>query len=145
VDLFGDIFIAGGSMNILGGTDRSYWPGSGTHTVEISNGELNFQNIGIFLRNNDMNYNISGGKIRTGGDFYSLEGVSVFDPSGGTVELYGTGPGNVNLGTGSYFHNLVIDKPTVTVYPENSFQVKNALDVKRGTFNTYGNLITVGP
>lgn len=145
VDLFGDIYISNGAMNILGGTDRTYWPGSGTHIIQISGGEMNFQDIGVYLQNNNMAYDITGGKIRTGGDFISMPGVSVFDPSGGSVEMYGTGAGNVSLGAGSYFHDLTIDKPSVTAYATSALRVKGALNLRQGTLRTNGYAVTVGP
>jgi hypothetical protein len=145
MDLAADIYIYGGQMVLTGGTDVSYWPVSGTHVFEMSGGVMDYQTLGISMQNNDMTYNITGGKIRTVGNFTGASGVTVFDPVGTEVELYGSGNSSVNLGTGSWFHNLTINKTGAQVNATRAFPVKGELDVQSGTFNTSNYLITVGP
>ncbi len=36
----------------------------------MSGGILDYQTLGIYIPDNNMTYNITGGKIRTVGDFY---------------------------------------------------------------------------
>jgi len=145
MDINADLYIYGGSMKLSGGTDVSYWPISGTHIFEMSAGILDYQTLGIYLSNNNMAYNITGGKIRTVGSFTSISGVTVFDPTESEVELYGTSGASVNVGTGSWFHDLTINKTGATVGATRAFPVKGELDVRSGTFNTNNFLITVGP
>jgi len=145
MDINADIHIAGGELRLSGGTDVSYWPITGTHVFTMSGGILDFKNLGIYLASNNMTYNISGGVIRTVGDFYALATVSAFDPVFNEIELYGTGNSNVNVGTGSWFHDLTINKTGAQVNATRSFPVKGELDVRSGTFNTNNYLITVGP
>jgi hypothetical protein len=140
-----DMYIYGGQINISGGTGTAYWPGSGSHVFEMSAGILDNQTLPIYLLNNNMTYNITGGKIKTAGSFYSASGVTVFDPVNNEVELYGNSGVNVNVGTGSWFHDLTINKTGATVNATRAFPVKGDLDVNSGTFNTNNYLITVGP
>ncbi len=144
-DLYGDIYIHGGTMNLIGGNDVSYWPGSGSHMLEMSAGVLDFQDVGIQMLNNNMTYNISGGKIRSAWHIIADEACNVFDPTGGSMEMYGNGNANVNLGTGSYFHDLIVNKPGYVVTATRNFPVKGELDIRAGTFSTNGFLITVEP
>jgi hypothetical protein len=144
-DLFGDIYIYGGTMNLIGGSDDSYWPGGGSHVLELSAGVMDFQNVGIGMLNNNMTYNITGGKIRTTGNIIGDVACSVFDPSEGSVEMYGSGNKGVSLGTGSWFHDLIINKSASTVTAMKNFPVKGELDIKAGTFSTNGFVVTVGP
>jgi hypothetical protein len=144
LDLMANLYIYGGEFNLIGGSDVSYWPGAGTPVLEMTNGILDFRNVGILMLNNDMSYNISGGKIKTSGPFSGQSDVSAFDPSGGNVDLYGNSNSNVNLGTGSYFYDLIISKSAAEVKATRSFTIKNELNVKQGTFNTNGFLINVG-
>jgi hypothetical protein len=132
-------------MNLIGGSDVSYWPGGGTHVLEMSAGVLDFQDVGIQMLNNNMSYNITGGKIRSAWHIIGDAACSVFDPSGGSMEMYDAGNANVSLGTGSYFHDLIINKTGYTVAATRNFPVKGELDVKAGTFRTNGFVVTVGP
>jgi hypothetical protein len=145
MDIGADILIAGGQMNLSGGTDVSYWPISGTHVFTMSGGILDYQTLGVYLSDNNMTYNITGGKIRTVGNFTSAAGVNVFDPTANEVELYGSNVANVNAGAGSWFHDLTINKTGATVTATRAFPVKGDLHVQAGTFNTNNYLITVGP
>jgi hypothetical protein len=145
LDINADINIAGGEMRLTGGKDVSYWPVSGSHVFTMSGGIMDYKTLGINLQNNNMTYNITGGVIRTVGPFYSLSGVTVFDPVNNEVELYGTVNSNVNVGTGSWFHDLTINKTGATVNATRAFPIKGELDVKSGTFNTNNFLIMVGP
>jgi hypothetical protein len=140
-----DFYIHGGQVNVSGGSGISWWPSSGSHVFEMSAGILDYQTLPIYLPNNNMNYTITGGKIRTVGNFYSASSVTVFDPVNSEVELYGNSNSNVNVGTGSWFHNLTINKTGAQVNATRAFPVKGELDVQSGTFNTNNYLITVGP
>jgi len=145
LDINADIHIAGGELRLTGGTDVSYWPVSGSHVFTMSGGIMDYKTLGIYLQNNNMTYNITGGVIRTAGPFYSLPGVTAFDPVNNEVELYGTVNSNVNVGTGSWFHDLTINKTGAQVNATRAFPVKGELNAQSGTFNTNNYLITVGP
>jgi hypothetical protein len=97
------------------------------------------------MPNNNMTFNITGGKIRTVSNFFAAAGVTAFDPANNEVELYGAGISNVNVGTGSWFHDLTINKTGAQVNATRAFPVKGELDVQSGSFNTNNFLITVGP
>jgi hypothetical protein len=144
-DLYANLYIYGGIFNLIGGSDVSYWPGSGSHVLEMSAGILDFQDVGIRMVNNNMTYTITGGKIKTAWHITAEVGCSVFDPTGGSVEMYDNVYANVSLGTGSWFHDLIINKPGYNVYALRNFPVKHLLDVKAGTFSTNGYTVNVGP
>jgi hypothetical protein len=144
-DLYGDLYIYGGTMNLIGGSDVSYWPGSGSHVLEMSAGVLDFQDVGIQMLNNNITYNITGGKIKSAWHVIANAACSMFDPSGGSVEMYDVLSAQVSLGTGSYFHDLIINKPGFTVTAQRNFPVKGELDLKAGIFTTNGFSVTVGP
>ena len=107
IDLNGELHITGGTMNISG--LDSFWPHTHDALIEMSDGILDFTNCGIYLHGlNTLITDITGGTIRTVGDFTGNR--SDFNPSGGTIELYGTTDANLSMGAGSNFHNILINK-----------------------------------
>jgi hypothetical protein len=118
---------------------------SGSHVLEMSAGVLDFQNVGIRMLNNNMAYNITGGSIKTTGNIIGEAACTVFDPTGGNVEMYGNTLRTVRLGPGSFFYDLFINKTSSQVNAAGSFPVKHELKLEEGAFSTNGFAVTVGP
>ncbi len=111
VDLNGNLTITGGTMTIYGGSSTSYWPYFANATFTMSNGTLDFVNRGIRIMVNPtytFSENITGGTIRTADSFEANR--TDFNPSGGTIELYGTSNANLGHFAGSNLYNVEIDK-----------------------------------
>ena len=115
VDLAGNLTIADGEFNVYGGTGLdSYWPYLHDASLTMSGGVLDFKESGVFVytTGNTFTENITAGTIRTSGSFAGDR--TDFNPSGGTIELYGSGDGNLSHGTGSSFHSVTIDKGSIS-------------------------------
>ncbi|MCX6305621.1 MAG: GEVED domain-containing protein [Bacteroidetes bacterium] len=111
-DLHGELHIYGGTMTVTGGVDQSYWPYVDNAVVEMSGGVLDFHTNGIHLMTSPtLTETITGGTIRTNGDFFILR--TDFNPTGGTIELYGSTEATIHMGIGSNFYNLLINKGVV--------------------------------
>ncbi|MDZ4120997.1 MAG: hypothetical protein U1C33_01155, partial [Candidatus Cloacimonadaceae bacterium] len=111
VDLDADLFIYSGTFNVYGGYNfPSEWAYTRTITVHMEGGILDFKDRGIKLASGGyyLNAVISGGTIRTSGDFV-VERFG-FNPSGGTIELYGSGTSYARIANPSTAYNLTIQK-----------------------------------
>ncbi len=109
VDLNGQIVLSGGTMNVYGGSGTSWWPYSANATITMYNGVLDFKDVGIFLSaSNTLTETITGGTIRTAGSFTGFR--TDYNPTGGTIELYGTTDASLSMGTGSNLYNVLINK-----------------------------------
>jgi|GEM_PF-5422479 len=111
VDLDADLYIYSGTFNVYGGYNfPSEWAYTRTITVHMEGGILDFKDRGIKLTSHGfyLNADISGGIIRTSGDFI-VERFG-FDPTGGSIELYGSGTSYARIAHPSYAHNLTIQK-----------------------------------
>ena len=111
VDLCGDLTISGGTMNIYGGADNSYWPYLTDASLTMSQGSLDFKSVGVRVYNTPSAgfiEDINGGTIRTSKGF--IVSRNDFTPAGGTVECYGTDDASVSTASGSHFHHLTIHK-----------------------------------
>jgi len=111
IDLSCDLTITGGEMQVLGGNYASYWPWNGSASLTMSDGILDFVDQGIFIYNAGpwiFTENITGGTIRTSSNFDVFN--TDFNPTGGTVELYGPDDAWVSVSPGSNLHNLIIHK-----------------------------------
>ncbi|MCD4683174.1 MAG: hypothetical protein K8R86_07825, partial [Bacteroidales bacterium] len=111
VDMNCDLTMESGYFNIYGGTDDSYWPFAANAFLTMSGGVLDFKDVGIHCYDSPswyFNENITGGVIRTTGDFTGDN--DDFNPPGGTLELYG--PDDANLGQGPFctFRDVRIEK-----------------------------------
>lgn len=154
VDLAANITMTGGTMTVFGGSGISKWPApaTGSHPViTISNGTLDFADQGIHIEDNStmtsITDNITGGVIRTPGHFYCRGNETGFSPTGGVIELYSIANSNCEMwGTGNAFWDLKINKsPDAVVKNTSSITIHNELIVRKGTFNTQGNPVYVGP
>jgi hypothetical protein len=119
VDLNGNLTITDGTMTVYGGSSTSYWPYFANATFTMNNGILDFVNRGIRIMENPtytFSENITGGTIRTA---YSFEANrSDYNPTGGTIELYGTTNTTVGHFAGSNFFNVEIDKSAKNNQPD---------------------------
>jgi hypothetical protein len=108
-------------------------------TLTFNNGLFECTNNG-FVLNNTAN-NISGGTIRAGGSFIaSIAGV--FHPTGGEVELTGSGTGNyIQVTNGNYFNDLTINRTgTIQIYTGTSLDINGDYDPDAVSMNGNGNV-----
>ncbi|MBL7033251.1 MAG: hypothetical protein ISR91_03825, partial [Candidatus Delongbacteria bacterium] len=135
VDLNASIDISGGFMRVYGGyAIDSYWPYTQNASITMSGGVLDFVDNGIYLYDGAYTLTdiITGGTIRTGGNFTGLR--HDFNPGGGTIELYGGSDAQLGHGIGSSFHDVLVNKGTAmldrgpVVQPEKG--KKNRKDVR---------------
>lgn len=111
VDLDADVYIYGGNFNIYGGYNwPSEWAYTHSVTLHMEGGVLDFKDRGILLQSTGhyLNAVISGGTIRTPGDF--IVERSGFIPTGGTIELYGSGTAYAKFIEPSAAYNLAVLK-----------------------------------
>ncbi len=137
VDLNGKLIISGSAVNVYGGNHASYWPGSADAEIHMSSGTLDFKDRGIFILDHpslDLLENITGGTIRTPGGFQGDR--SGFNPTGGTIEIYGTSNGDVAHGSGSNFYKLIINRGASA----SQLNVMSNLDINNDLVITSGDL-----
>ncbi len=146
VDLEADITIQNGQFNIHGGLGEDcWWPYTGDGSLTMSGGVLDIKDQGIFLNNDNFTENITGGVIRTSGYFHSTVGITFFTPSGGSVELYGSGTSLLYLPAACYFHDLWASKEAGSaVSAASPLWISHELKVNSGLFSTNAHLVTVG-
>jgi hypothetical protein len=150
VDINGNLIINGGDVNVYGGADDSFWPYSANGSLTMTNGNLSFTDVGIYLYNSPtftFTESISGGTIKTRMDFRGNR--TDFTPSGGTLMLYGGLGCLLQMGTGSNIHHLEIDKSAISGkqnYPKESRikdpEIKD--DPKAGTVTLYSDFVVNG-
>jgi len=119
VDLNGNLTISGGIMTVYGGSSTSYWPYFANATFTMSNGTLDFVNRGIRIMVNPsytFSENITGGTIRTAYNFEANR--TDYNPTGGTIELYGITNATLGHFAGSNLYNVEIDKSAKSNYPD---------------------------
>jgi hypothetical protein len=111
VDLNGLLNISNGTFNVYGSSGHSYWPYASDASITMSGGVLDFHDVGIIIYHlgaHSLTENITGGTIRTSGDFEGYR--SGFTPSGGTFEFYSPDDSIINQYNGCTLHNVVINK-----------------------------------
>lgn len=110
VYLNGELHISGGIMNVTGGTNYSYWPGSTHSWLEMSGGTLDFKTVGINIVTGSylLTADITGGLIRTVGNI-ACSRID-FQPQGGTFEMYGSADKAINFVSQSNLPSLIINK-----------------------------------
>lgn len=165
VNLNGELHIHGGTVNVYGGTNYSYWPGTHHTWLEMSGGVLDFKNVGINI--NDSFYlltaDLSGGVIRTPGNIY----CDRFDflPEAGSFEMYGTTDKTIYFTNQGNLPNLIINKTatrnedfsvnpelvgrnenlrTNTVTITSDLNLTGDLIITSGSFNLNGHSVDVG-
>ncbi|MBW6513214.1 MAG: hypothetical protein K0B87_00440 [Candidatus Syntrophosphaera sp.] len=138
IDLRGSLTISGGQFVVHGGSASASFSYIDVATLTLSGGGvLDFMNVGIVIpAGYQFIANISGGTIRTGGSFYVNR--SDFNPSGGTVELYGSANTQVSNVDGSSFHHLTVNKASslLAVSGNGPVHVTGNLTLQSGNFYT---------
>ena len=145
VDLNGTVVIHGGEFNVYGEGVESFWPFSGNASLTMSDGVLDFHNNGIYIQNHatyTFESNISGGTFRINGNFYCVR--SDFQPTGGTLELYGHQNVILLLETGNNLHHLLINKPSGTVTLNADIAVTGNLNIESGTLMAGDKVVSIG-
>ncbi|MDZ4181300.1 MAG: M6 family metalloprotease domain-containing protein [Candidatus Cloacimonadaceae bacterium] len=168
-DLNGFLYNYGGTINIYGGNMSCYLAYAANAGITMTNGNIYFRDrgISIYPSAHDLTMNVTGGFIRTVGQFYDGRGGVIF--AGGTVDLYGPGATTVTLGTGSRFNNLstnksggtraetetgirivgsegrfeTVDMRDNSVTANSNIQINGSLIIDAGIFDVNGNTITV--
>ncbi|MBW6514228.1 MAG: hypothetical protein K0B87_05675 [Candidatus Syntrophosphaera sp.] len=115
IDLNANLTISGGTFNVMGGNSPSYFSYLSTATLNMSGGVLDFHDESIEIHY-VFNHNITSGTIRTSRSFRVYR--NDFNPSGGTIELYGSADASLLNTAGSNFHNLTINKSAMREEPE---------------------------
>ena len=135
IDLLGEVSVEAGNFYIRGGSGTSRWRYSEDASLTLSGGILDVTDQAI--RINASSYSlasaVSGGIIRCSKSFAITR--SDFQPSGGTVELYGGNTGSqLSCASGSWFHNLLVNKadPSTSVLSSSVIPVKGYLYISQG-------------
>ncbi len=119
-DVNGSIIIYNGEFNIHGGADDCYFAHTYDTYLYMEGGTLDVKDWGIHFDDLHLfSHVITGGTIKMNGSFSSDR--HDFDPSGGTVLLYGSDDVDLDFGWGNTFHNITIDK----TLSDNSARNKN--------------------
>ncbi|MBN1338471.1 MAG: hypothetical protein JXA03_04060 [Bacteroidales bacterium] len=111
VDLNGTIWMGGGNMNVYGGNGASWWSYAGDASVAMSDGVLDFKDVGIYVYTSGtytFTENITGGVIRTSSSVQAVN--SNFTPAGGTVEMYGPSDAALSQSLGATFFDFLVNK-----------------------------------
>ncbi|MBW6513213.1 MAG: hypothetical protein K0B87_00435 [Candidatus Syntrophosphaera sp.] len=137
VDLNANLtFTNGGTFNIHGGNGPSVFGRGAPATLTLQgSGVLDFKDVGIiFTTSYTFNDNISGGTIRTAERF--IGDRNDFNPSGGTVELYGSASCEFRLAVNSNFHNVTINKTSAAsvITGQGTFDINGEFRLAGGTF-----------
>jgi hypothetical protein len=146
VDLGGNLtFTGGGTINVYGGSGTvSQWPTYANASITMNGGILDFKDQSITintLSGYTLTTNITGGTIRTPGDFFCNR--SDFNPSGGTLEMFGTNDKILQLVAGS-LSSLNINKNAAnTVTLNSNITLNGGLMVSSGTLSATNKVITI--
>jgi hypothetical protein len=110
VDMNAYLTIEDGQFIVNGGNGLSFWAYNKNASLNMSGGILDFNNAGcnIYDSPNVLNMNISGGIIRTAGNF--VVDNPAFTPTAGTLELYSSNDADISTANGSNVFNLEINK-----------------------------------
>ncbi len=136
VDLGGNLtFTSGGTINVYGGNGTvCQWPTYANASITMDGGTLDIKDQGITINTISgytLTTNITGGTIRTSRGFFNSR--TDFNPTGGTVELYGSVNSGLDFTNGSLW-NLEIDKDVASSVTLNTnLTINNNLTVNSGT------------
>jgi len=129
----GELTIAGGSF-ISDDSGRAYQYLRGTFNISSGLFELTHNSINVASTCSD---NISGGTIRVGGAFNSSYN-GTFQPSGGIVEMAGSGGSGIQIHSSNYFEDLIINDNT---WASTGLTVNDELQINSGYFNLNGHTV----
>lgn len=108
VDLNGTVNMLGGEFHVYGGSVTSWWAYARPAALNMIDGLVYFHSQGIEIPASGATLNISGGTLRTDGNF-SL-GINGFNAPNWTLYLSGTQDTGLWLAENAWLNNLVIDK-----------------------------------
>jgi len=142
IDLLGNLTISGGDFKVYGGADISYWGSNGFASLTMSGGVLEFVDHGVEVLDSSpflFTSTITGGTIRTQ-NMFIIQSPG-FDPTGGTVEIYGTNNNLIAATEGGYFSTLLINKPDLYSFAHFlDTKISNQLIIENGAGElTFGN------
>jgi hypothetical protein len=104
VDLLGQIYNYGGTMNISGGA--AWWPYSDDAHLTMTGGVIDMKTCGIYVpAGYSWTYNITGGTIRSAHGFSSND--PNFNLEAGTFEYYGSNTVYIYQNTGLLFSIII--------------------------------------
>ncbi|MEZ5195531.1 MAG: hypothetical protein R2764_03805 [Bacteroidales bacterium] len=142
--LRGNIDICGGTFNIIAPIG-SEWGGDGDLNIFMTGGELNVYPYGIEIIDNPtytLTLDIIGGTIRTEGAF--INNRTDFNPTGGTLELYGNQDAGLLMNGGSLFGLTVNKSAGKSVLLSSDVTVNDLLTVNSGTLYANNQVLTTG-
>jgi hypothetical protein len=142
--LKGNLYINGGTFNIIAPIG-SEWGGDGDASITMTDGELNVYPYGIEIIDNpsySLTSNITGGTIRTEGAF--INNRTDFNPTGGTLELYGTQDAGLMMNGGSLFGLTVNKSAGKSVLLSSDVTVNDLLTVNSGTLYANNQVLATG-
>lgn len=138
--LRGNLNISGGEFHIFGGTPDvvSAIPSGGNASFTMSDGLFYRHGWGIGIYNSAYTFseNITGGIIRTDGNFYCDR--TEFTPAGGTLELTGTAETYLTMVAGT-LHALRTNKPDAWVKLMTDVTASGTITVQTGILDLNAN------
>jgi len=127
------------NTGILSITSGSFTEAAGIYWTSL-NGELNLTGDGFFksfsslLIGSNADITISDGFFQVRNSF-EANNTDVFQPTGGTVEFFGSGTSTIDCSSGNYFHNLLINKdPGEHSYICEHLDINNDMIIDSGIF-----------
>ncbi len=147
IDLRANLTISGGTFNVYGGVAVAWFSYVDIATLNLSgSGVLDIKNNGIIISSSyAFNDNISGGTIRTSQGFTVQR--ADFNPTGGTIELYGSTDAVLTTTAGSNFFNILINKAATranTVTVSGTPDINGEFKIQAGTFVAPANMNVAG-
>jgi len=155
IDIEANLSISGGLFNIHGGTLPSRWARLNSCQITMSGGILDFLDQGVRIQSTShyLINNISGGTIRCRGDF--LVERNGFNPLGGALEMYGSGPALLQVSSPSTLSSLIVNKggrdgqigqsqQRIDQVSVTNTQINGSVTVQSGLLNVNGSLIVNG-
>ncbi len=135
----------GSAINVYGGNGASQWASGANADIYMDGGTLDFKDQGINISTSvphTLTTDISGGTIRTSSGFFCNR--SDFNPTGGTLELYGSADAELTVSAGSVM-GLVIDKGVSnTIQLAGNMTINGDTYIKGGTLSAVNRVITNG-
>ncbi|MCD4819653.1 MAG: choice-of-anchor J domain-containing protein [Candidatus Cloacimonetes bacterium] len=136
----GEMTLDGGNCTLSKSYTGNYMRFLGTLNI-LNNGFLQISREGIRFNSTP---NMDGGVIRVGWGFQA-NFPGGFQPTGGTIQMYGPVSASIEMDSTNYFHNLMIyryDYSGVCSLSDD-ITINNDLYIDDGTLNSSGNELTV--
>ena len=124
VDINCELDINGGTFNIYGGMDDSYWAYANSAEIHMIGGILDFKDVGIRIYNtHSIGFDVIEGVVRTTSNLYCYR--PDFNPSNGTFELYGISQSTLNCVAGASFFDINVNKNAAAKVTGKSYNLTN--------------------